>query len=43
MLIHPYRNSAFDLMETLHCEKSWLYKHRAAALDTLCRLRYGAG
>ena len=41
-LICPTKNSVFYLMEQLHCEKSWVYRIRARAIDKLLRLRYGA-
>ncbi len=41
MLVRPYPNCSFDLMDELHIEKSQLYRRRRAALDKLVRLRSG--
>ena len=43
MLVNPYKNCIFDLMESLHLEKSQIYNIRAGAIKKLLRLRYGAG
>ena len=43
MLVHPYKKCTIDLMEELHCEMSSVYRLRAAAIEKLLHLRYGAG
>ena len=43
MLVHPYKRCTLDLMEELHCEMSSVYRFRAAAIEKLLHLRYGAG
>ncbi len=43
MLINPYKKCTIDLMEELHCEMSSVYRLRAAAIEKLLHLRYGAG
>ncbi|MBO5570353.1 MAG: hypothetical protein J6A79_15680, partial [Clostridia bacterium] len=43
MLVHPYKRCTLDLMEELHCEMSSVYRLRAAAIEKLLHLRYGAG
>ena len=43
MLVHPYKKCTLDLMEELHCEMSSVYRLRAAAIEKLLHLRYGAG
>ena len=43
MLVHPYKNCTFDLMEQLSCERTTVYKIRAGAVAKLTRLYYGAG
>lgn len=43
MLVHPYKRCTLDLMEELHCEMSSIYRLRAAAIEKLLHLRYGAG
>lgn len=42
MLIHPYVGCAFDLQDELHYGKTQLYAYRAATINKLLRLRYGA-
>ena len=42
MLINPYKRCTLDLMEELHCEMSSVYRLRAAAIEKLLHLRYGA-
>ena len=43
MLVHPYQDCVFDLMNMLECEKSTVYRKRDRAIKKLLRLRYGAG
>ena len=43
MILHPYKNCTFDLMEQLECERTTVYKLRAHAVKKLCRLYYGVG
>lgn len=43
MILHPYKNCTFDLMEQLECERTTVYKLRARAVKKLYRLYYGVG
>ena len=43
MLVHPNKKCTLDLMEELHCEMNSVYRLRAAAIEKLLHLRYGAG
>ena len=41
MILHPYKNCTFDLMEQLECERTTIYKLRARAVKKLYRLYFG--
>ena len=43
MILHPYKNCTFDLMEQLECERTTVYKLRARAVKKLYRLYFGTG
>ena len=43
MILHPYKNCTFDLMDRLHCERTTVYKLRARAVKKLYRLYFGVG
>lgn len=43
MILHPYKNCTFDLMEQLECERTTIYKLRARAVKKLYRLYFGVG
>ena len=34
MILHPYKNCTFDLMEQLECERTTVYKLRARAVKS---------
>ncbi len=43
MILHPYKNCTFDLMEKLECKRTTVYKLRARAVKKLYHLYFGVG